>query len=88
MPLRASRWRSVLDGRSGRGALFGSVVDDIAALTFGSRQVPLSVLDVAPVPEGGSVGDALRATIDRLRSFERVAALARLALGDEDDLAE
>jgi luciferase family oxidoreductase group 1 len=49
-----------------------SVVDDIAALTLGPRQVPLSVLDLAPVPEGGDVGDALRATIDLARHAERL----------------
>jgi luciferase family oxidoreductase group 1 len=47
-------------------------VEDIAALTFGPRQVPLSVLDLAPVPEGGNVGDALRATIDLARQAERL----------------
>ena len=38
----------------GRSALFGEVVDD-TALTFGPRDsgpVPLSVLDLAPVPDG------------------------------------
>jgi hypothetical protein len=38
-------------------------VDD-SPLTFGPRGVPLSVLDLAPVPAGGTAGDALRATID------------------------
>ena len=47
-------------------------MDDIADLTFGPRQVPLSVLDLAPVPEGGEVGDALRATIDLARHAERL----------------
>jgi luciferase family oxidoreductase group 1 len=45
-------------------------VDDIA--TFGSRAVPLSVLDLAPVPDGGSAGDALRATIDLAVRAERL----------------
>jgi len=45
-------------------------VDD--ALTFGPEQVPLSVLDLAPVPDGGSAGDALRATIDLARHAERL----------------
>jgi hypothetical protein len=40
-------------------------VDD--ALTFGPGQVPLSVLDLAPVPDGGNAGDALRATTDLAR---------------------
>jgi luciferase family oxidoreductase group 1 len=52
-------------------ALFGEVVDDMA-LTFGPRAVPLSVLDLAPVPDGGSAGDALRATIDLARRAERL----------------
>ncbi len=47
-------------------------MDDIAALTLGPRQVPLSVLDLAPVPEGGDAGDALRATIDLARHAERL----------------
>jgi luciferase family oxidoreductase group 1 len=34
--------------------------------------VPLSVLDLAPVPTGGSPGDALRATIDLARHVERL----------------
>jgi len=46
-------------------------VDD-TALTFGPRAVPLSVLDLAPVPDGGSAGDALRATIDLARQAERL----------------
>ncbi|HEY6314814.1 MAG TPA: LLM class flavin-dependent oxidoreductase [Streptosporangiaceae bacterium] len=50
--------------------LFGQVVDD--ALTFGPAAVPLSVLDLAPVPEGGNAGDALRATIDLARRAERL----------------
>ncbi|HEX5298249.1 MAG TPA: hypothetical protein VFW50_14790, partial [Streptosporangiaceae bacterium] len=36
-------------------------VDD-SALTFGPRAVPLSVLDLAPVPDGGTAAEALRAT--------------------------
>jgi luciferase family oxidoreductase group 1 len=51
--------------------LFGSVVDD-TALTFGPRAVPLSVLDLAPVPDGGTAGDALRATVDLARHAERL----------------
>jgi luciferase family oxidoreductase group 1 len=50
-------------------------VDDISpalALTFGPRQVPLSVLDTAPVPEGGDPASALRATIDLARHAERL----------------
>jgi luciferase family oxidoreductase group 1 len=50
--------------------LFGQVVDDV--LTFGPAAVPLSVLDLAPVPEGGNAGDALRATIDLARRAERL----------------
>jgi luciferase family oxidoreductase group 1 len=55
--------------------LFGQVVDDVdpaRSLTFGPRAVPLSVLDLAPVPEGGNAGDALRATIDLARHAERL----------------
>ena len=53
--------------------LFGQVVDDIGqALTFGPRAVPLSVLDLAPVPAGGSAGGALRDTIDLARRTERL----------------
>jgi luciferase family oxidoreductase group 1 len=50
-------------------------VDDISpapALTFGPRQVPLSVLDTAPVPENGDPASALRATIDLARHAERL----------------
>jgi luciferase family oxidoreductase group 1 len=43
-------------------------VDD--ALTF--EHVPLSVLDLAPVPDGGNAGDALRATVDLARHAERL----------------
>ena len=45
------------EGRTSRFALFGPVVDN-TALTFGPRAVPLSVLDLAPVPDGGTAGDA------------------------------
>jgi luciferase family oxidoreductase group 1 len=45
---------------------------DQPRLTFGPRAVPLSVLDLAPVPDGGNVGDALRATIDLARHAERL----------------
>ena len=55
-------------------ALFGQVVDDMA-LTFGPRAVPLSVLDLAPVPDGGTAGEALRATIDLARHAERLGYL-------------
>jgi Luciferase-like monooxygenase len=50
--------------------LFGQVVDD--ALNLGPAAVPVSVLDLAPVPEGGNAGDALRATIDLARQAERL----------------
>ena len=55
--------------------LFRYNVDDIspaAALTFGPRQVPLSVLDTAPVPDNGDPASALRATIDLARHAERL----------------
>ena len=45
---------------------------DNVALTFGPRAVPLSVLDLAPVPDGGTAGGALRATIDLARHAERL----------------
>jgi luciferase family oxidoreductase group 1 len=51
--------------------LFGQVVDDMS-LVFGQEQVPLSVLDLAPVPDGGNAGDALRATTDLARYVERL----------------
>jgi len=50
-------------------------VDDLdpsRALTFGPESVPLSILDLAPVPDGGNAGDALRATIDLARHAERL----------------
>jgi luciferase family oxidoreductase group 1 len=54
-----------------RTALFGQVVDN-PPLTFGPQAVPLSVLDLAPVPDGGTAGEALRATIDLARQAERL----------------
>ena len=42
------------------------------ALTFGPEPVPLSVLDLAPVPDGGNAGEALRATTDLARHAERL----------------
>jgi luciferase family oxidoreductase group 1 len=48
-------------------------VDDIdAGLTFGPGAVPLSVLDLAPVPDGGNAGQALRATIDLAKRTEQL----------------
>src|SRR5256885_16265853 len=55
-------------------ARLGQVVDD-TALTFGPRDsgpVPLSVLDLAPVPDGGTAAQALHATIDLARHAERL----------------
>src|SRR5882757_5705298 len=52
-------------------ARLGQVVDD-TALTFGPRAVPLSVLDLAPVPDGGTAAQALRDTIDLARHAERL----------------
>ena len=52
-------------------ARLGQVVDD-TALTFGPRAVPLSVLDLAPVPDGGTAAQALHATIDLARHAERL----------------
>ena len=62
---------SPVGGRMSHFALFGPVVDNVA-LTFGPRAVPLSVLDLAPVPDGGTAGGALRATIDLARHAERL----------------
>ena len=62
-------------GRTGLSVLFGQGVDDMDpafTLTFGPESVPLSVLDLAPVPDGGNAGDALRATIDLARHAERL----------------
>src|SRR5580692_10797056 len=42
------------------------------ALTFGSTSVPLSVLDLAPVPAGGNAAESLRATTDLARHAERL----------------
>jgi len=47
-------------------------MDPISALALGPESVPLSVLDLAPVPDGGNAGDALRATIDLARHVERL----------------
>ena len=33
---------------------------------------PLSVLDLAPIPDGSTAGEALRATIDLARHAERL----------------
>ena len=52
-------------------ARLGQVVDD-TALTFGPRAVPLSVLDLAPVPDNGTAAQALRDTIDLARHAERL----------------
>jgi luciferase family oxidoreductase group 1 len=52
-------------------ARLGQVVDD-TALTFGPRAVPLSVLDLAPVPDGSTAAQALHATIDLARRAERL----------------
>jgi luciferase family oxidoreductase group 1 len=47
-------------------------MDPAFSLAFGPDQVPLSVLDLAPVPDGGNAGDALRATIDLARHAEKL----------------
>ncbi len=56
--------------------MFGQVVDNVSQDHQGLRldpgAVPLSVLDLAPVPDGGTAGDALRATIDLARHAERL----------------
>jgi luciferase family oxidoreductase group 1 len=41
-------------------------------LAFGPRNVPLSVLDLAPVPAGGDAAGALRATTELARHAERL----------------
>src|SRR5438067_6091685 len=58
-------------GRMRSFARLGQVVDD-TALTFGPRAVPLSVLDLAPVPDGGTAAEALRATTDLAQRAERL----------------
>src|SRR5438552_262827 len=65
------RPRAPRAGRMRCLARLGQVVDD-SALTFGPRAVPLSVLDLAPVPDGGTAAEALRATIDLARHAERL----------------
>src|SRR5262249_31478825 len=45
-------------------------VADAASLTLAGA--PLSVLDLAPIPEGGSAAGALRATIELARQAERL----------------
>jgi len=57
-----------------RPGLFGEIVDN-PPLTFGPRAVPLSVLDLAPVPDGGTPAEALRATTDLARHAERLGYL-------------
>jgi luciferase family oxidoreductase group 1 len=56
--------------------MFGQVVDNVGqdhpSLRLDPGAVPLSVLDLAPVPDGGTAGDALRATIDLARHAERL----------------
>ena len=55
-------------------ARLGQIVDD-TALTFGPRDsgsVPLSVLDLAPVPDGATAAQALRDTIDLARHAEEL----------------
>ena len=47
-------------------------MDPAFTLTFGPGSVPLSVLDLAPVPDGGNPGDALRATVELARHAERL----------------
>jgi luciferase family oxidoreductase group 1 len=47
-------------------------MDATSILTFGPGSVPVSVLDLAPVPDGGDAGDALRATIELARHAERL----------------
>ena len=46
------------------------VADAAASLTLAGA--PLSVLDLAPIPEGGSAGGALRATTELARQAERL----------------
>ena len=48
--------------------LANCVADANLPLTLGG--IPLGVLDLAPVPDGGSTGDALRATIDLAKKTE------------------
>jgi luciferase family oxidoreductase group 1 len=58
-------------GRSGvPAALTRDVPDTDVNLPLTLAGVPLGVLDLAPVPDGGGVGAALRATIDLARKTE------------------
>src|SRR5207302_916470 len=72
-PRRVPRRRppALRGGRMRSFARLGQIVDD-TALTFGPRAVPLSVLDLAPVPDGGTAAQALRDTIDLARHAERL----------------
>lgn len=54
--------------RSGKPGRKPVVAVDVPTL----NDVPLSVLDLAPVPTGSSVGEALRASIDLARHVERL----------------
>jgi luciferase family oxidoreductase group 1 len=47
-------------------------MDAAITLAFRPGSVPVSVLDLAPVPDGGNAGDALRATIELARHAERL----------------
>jgi luciferase family oxidoreductase group 1 len=53
---------------SGQNALATGVADANLPLTIAG--VPLGVLDLAPVPDGSTAGDALRATIDLAKKTE------------------
>src|SRR6201999_474312 len=58
-------------GRTNRApALATGVADANRPLTLAG--VPLGVLDLAPVPDGATVGDALRATIDLAKRAEQL----------------
>ena len=59
------RGRSADNGRSSQPGVLPPVVSDLP-------NVPLSVLDLAPIPEGATAGDALRATIDLAQRAERL----------------
>ena len=66
-----NRTNPVRRGRSDRSLALPPCVADIdASLTLAGA--PLSVLDLAPIPAGGTAGEALRATIGYARDAERL----------------
>src|SRR6516225_351076 len=66
-----SRAAPAAPGRTPRSPVLAPCVAGThASLTLAGA--PLSVLDLAPIPEGGTAGEALRATIELARQAERL----------------